>query len=137
MVCAEVRRVAFGRLPPENAAAMIRKLFIASLFLTAPACGSDSNSQVETILALTGNSAAGAPFYTSAGCADQECHAANGATGDAPNLHTKISSDDSAVLRVIIEGEGDMPAAEGLTDQNLRDLLAYLRSAEFAALAPQ
>lgn len=91
--------------------------------------GSDSDSggdsQIDAILALTGDSAAGATTFANT-CAG--CHGADGASGYAANLVEEIpEKDDAFIVGVIINGyDGGMPAQD-LSDQEVADVLAYCR----------
>ncbi|MCK6521874.1 cytochrome c [Myxococcota bacterium] len=99
----------------------------------AVACGdketatdSGGDSQVDAILALTGDSTAGATVFSNT-CAG--CHGADGASGYAANLVEEIpEKDDAFIVGVIINGyEGGMPAQD-LSDQEVADVLAYVRA---------
>ena len=79
------------------------------------------------ILALEGDAAAGADLYA-ANCA--ACHGADGSGGTGPALTEEVPAheSDEELLHHIIEGPGDMPSFDWMTDQQLADLLAYLRA---------
>ena len=51
-------------------------------------------------------------------CADAQCHGDDGCSGPAPNFQGTISR--------YSDGTGEMPA-QNLTDQELADVLAFLR----------
>jgi cytochrome c551 len=89
--------------------------------------GADSGTpdRVERILALDGDVTSGESVYASS-CAG--CHGASGTEGFAPNLAEKVPDvQDAALIGVILDGKGDMPAQD-LAEQAVADLLAYLRA---------
>lgn len=74
-----------------------------------------------------GDATAGAQVYADT-CAT--CHGANGTEGEPtyPSLVVEIPDQTDAQLESIIQdGYGDMPA-QGLTDTELADVIAYLRA---------
>jgi cytochrome c oxidase cbb3-type subunit 3 len=82
--------------------------------------------------ALPGDAARGAELFTQA-CAG--CHGGNRLAPDLANSVFQKTATDDFLLRTIANGRADtaMPAfrrdgADGLTDEELYDLLAYLRS---------
>lgn len=61
-------------------------------------------------------------------CGGSGCHGSTGDDGSGPNLSDEVPrADDAELTDVIRNGKGDMPAVT-LTDAELRDLLAWLRS---------
>lgn len=110
----------------------LRPVSLISILLFA-ACGPDRTT---TIPKLTGDAAAGKVLFESTAtpkaCAD--CHKKDGVGDSAkkyPDLHEPAKNDSVAELSgAILLGEGDMPAFEStLTDQNIADIIAYLKSA--------
>jgi mono/diheme cytochrome c family protein len=59
-----------------------------------------------------------------------DCHGEQGEGGFGPNLESRFAQKtDWELLYTVIEGRGGMPAwGEGLTDEQLTDLMAYLRA---------
>lgn len=90
--------------------------------------GDDSGtSEVDAILALTGDATAGATTFSNV-CAG--CHGADGASGYAANLvEVAPTLDDAVIVGTIINGDstGGMPAQD-LSDQEVADVLAYVRA---------
>jgi mono/diheme cytochrome c family protein len=89
--------------------------------------GGDSGaSEVDAILALTGDATAGATTFGNV-CAG--CHGADGASGYAANLVEEIpSKDDAFIVNIIINGDGGGMPAQDLSDQEVADVLAYVRA---------
>ena len=89
--------------------------------------GGDSGaSEVDAILALTGDATAGATVFSNT-CAG--CHGADGASGYAANLVEEIpSKDDAFIVNIIINGDGGGMPAQDLSDQEVADVLAYVRA---------
>ena len=86
----------------------------------------DSNSEVDAILALTGDATAGGTTFANT-CA--ACHGADGASGYAANLVEEIpSKDDAFIVNIIINGDGGGMPAQDLSDQEVADVLAYVRA---------
>jgi mono/diheme cytochrome c family protein len=77
----------------------------------------------------TGNAANGEQIFASAGCAGCHTLAAAGSSGSiGPNLDDASPSFDKVVERVT-EGQGAMPSfADQLTEQEIRDVAAYVSS---------
>ncbi len=95
---------------------------IVSLFLLV-ACGGTSTDTA----ALTGDATAGADVFATS-CA--ACHGANGEGGSGPAMTDEVpGKTDAEVQDIILNGDGSM-APVPLEDQDLADLIAYLR-AEF------
>ena len=89
--------------------------------------GGDSGaSEVDAILALTGDATAGATTFSNT-CA--ACHGADGASGYAANLVEEIpSKDDAFIVNIIINGDGGGMPAQDLSDQEVADVLAHVRA---------
>jgi mono/diheme cytochrome c family protein len=95
---------------------------IASLLFLV-ACGGSSTDTAS----VTGDTTAGADVYATS-CA--ACHGASGEGGTGPAMADEVPGKTDAELEdIVLNGEGSMPAVS-LGDQDLADLLAYLR-AEF------
>ncbi|MBV1857672.1 MAG: cytochrome c [Nannocystaceae bacterium] len=90
--------------------------------------GSGGEDRAATILALSGDAAAGATLFTSSGCSIDACHGADGLAGMAsPSLDTSVpASDDAQIVNTFLNGKGGMPQQSNLADQQLADLLAYV-----------
>ena len=109
---------------------MIRTLIFAASLAALTACsdkgGDDTSGSggYDDILALTGDSAAGADVFASS-CA--ACHGDDGVSGASPARDGEVpEKSDEELLGIILEGYDDMPAQD-LTDQEAADVLAYLR----------
>ncbi len=80
---------------------------------------------IDAILALTGDSTAGATLYER----DCElCHTADGSgTGSFPSV---LEASDRLVVENVLTGPGLMPDAEelGQDDQDVADVLAYVKT---------
>ncbi|MCK6515705.1 cytochrome c [Myxococcota bacterium] len=88
--------------------------------------GGDSNSEVDAILALTGDATAGGTTFANT-CA--ACHGADGASGYAANLVEEIpEKDDAFIVDIVINGDGGGMPAQDLSDQEVADVLAYVRA---------
>lgn len=100
------------------------------LFLVAAgACQSapaHSPTGKPTATALKGDTARGETVYANS-CGSSSCHGADG-VGPAPSLPDELSHHgDGFFARVILEGDGDMPPQSELTDQEVADVIAYMR----------
>lgn len=107
---------------------------LAALTLVA-ACGDDKDDTAQghtgaldsdhPALALTGDETAGETVFSTI-CAT--CHGADGTGGSGPNI-TGVTSglSDAEIVTIIAEGKGSMPA-QGLDDQEIADVLAYIRA---------
>lgn len=98
------------------------------------------DARVDDILALTGDPAAGEAVYTT-NC--EECHRASGMGVDDPvdpgigENFAEVDEEDEELVPVILYGEGEMPAFEDiLTDQEIADVLAYVRTTFMDGGAP-
>lgn len=98
------------------------------LSLLLIACGSTTDTGGKDTSGGTdwtgGDATAGATVFADH-CA--ACHGADGTGGSGPSLAGTNMKDDSEVVGVIQNGVGDMPA-QGLTDAQTKDVLAWLRS---------
>lgn len=106
----------------------------AALFL--PACNEEEEedeggnvdpARVDAILGLTGDAAAGETVY--ARCSVSSCHGADGNSGPTgtPPLGEEVpEQSDEDLIQIVVGGYGSMPA-QGVDDQQMADLLAYLR----------
>ncbi len=116
---------------------MARAILITSaacvvLLLGFAACGGDDEraepaEETTTDAAATGDPAAGADVFASAGCGNCHTLAAADASGTtAPNLD-EVQPDFETVVRQVTNGGGGMPAFEGrLSEQEIRDVAAFV-----------
>lgn len=98
---------------------------VALLALAACDKGSDSASD------LVGDPVAGAAVFKST-CAEAKCHGPDGSgsdpKSDAADLADEVPEKTDAELESIItEGFALMPAQSALSDQDVADVIAYLR----------
>lgn len=93
-------------------------LFLLPLLV---ACGSD---RADTVLGLEGDATAGELVFADT-CAS--CHGVDGTGGTGPDL-TAESEDDAELVEVILYGDGEMPAQDQLTDQEVADVVAFVQS---------
>jgi mono/diheme cytochrome c family protein len=97
---------------------------LVALALMLAACGVSSEA-VEAVMALTGEVAAGELLYLE-NCAD--CHLEDGSGDRGPSLIFHVPKHpDRYLVDLILGGKGDMPAFDELGDQDVADVLAYLR----------
>ena len=110
----------------------MKRVLLPLMMLFAAGCpptdGPGDPSRVDDILSLTGDEATGGQVYAGR-C--QSCHGADG-SGEGvvgPSLvdHVPATSDED-ILDIVLEGDGGMPSAADLDDQDLADLLAYMNS---------
>lgn len=106
----------------------------AALFL--PACneeeeddegGNVDSARVDAILALTGDASAGQTIY--ARCSVSSCHGTDGNSGPAgtPALADEVpEQSDEQLVQIVLGGYGSMPA-QPMEDQDMANVLAYLR----------
>jgi mono/diheme cytochrome c family protein len=80
---------------------------------------------VEEVMALEGDSVSGETIYLD-NCA--RCHLDDGSGDKGPSLifHIPRHSDEFFV-QLIIDGSGDMPGFTDFSDQDISDLISYLR----------
>jgi len=103
-------------------------LLIAASALLA-ACGEgtpspDEQATIDEVLALTGDVEAGATVYSD-NCAS--CHAADGSGGTGPSLIEEVpETSDEEIVDIVLFGREAMPDL-GLENQEVADVLAYLR----------
>lgn len=89
------------------------------------ACG--GSERVEDVLELAGDSVAGETHFQQT-CGNSSCHGANGIDGDAPDFPSAVPHhSDEGLVEVMINGVGSMPAQDSLSDQQMADILEFLR----------
>jgi mono/diheme cytochrome c family protein len=105
----------------------------AALFL--PACNEEGDdgeggnidpARVDAILALPGDAGAGETVFGR--CAAAACHGADGNSGStgAPLRDAVPGLTDEGIVEIVLGGYETMPA-QALTDQEMADVLVYLR----------
>ena len=86
--------------------------------------GNSEETRAQTILALTGDSSAGATTYQT------NCQGCHGDDGDGPvgtNLQGWVMTEES--VNAIIDGKGSMPGfGNYFTDQEIADLVAFVET---------
>lgn len=111
-------------------------LCVPLLLVLAAACGRDPSTETDAQLGLNAQQAAGRRIYNlrCAGC--HKAYSSRGSQGPGLKhmfakryLPSGLPANDRFVERTIINGRGMMPAAGyTLSDEELRDLLAYLHT---------
>ncbi len=100
------------------------------LILMSTGCGDDhantDSPRIDEILTLTGNATNGQVVYE-VSC--QGCHGVdtNGGQGGPSLDHGREHSAKSNVA-TILEGQGNMPAFDSLTNQEIADVVSWIRS---------
>jgi mono/diheme cytochrome c family protein len=99
------------------------------------ACGSDSTATADRtakVATLTGNAAAGKTVYeTTSSPTCQGCHGADGVgTSASKNVGLQEPSKNDSVSELagyVLNGIGSMPKQTALSDQQVADLIAYMK----------
>ena len=92
---------------------------------TSESAASES-TRLSSIEGLTADSTAGGTLFTS-DCAS--CHGSNATSGSAnKNLPSIATSNETAAIDQILNGGDGMSSFASLTDQQIADLLGYLKS---------
>lgn len=97
-------------------------LLITTMMLLTTACGPDE--RVRTIVSLTGDVTAGKTLFEG-NCLG--CHGASG-TGGSYQVNITNVNDDEKVADIVLSGDGDMPAFDSWSDQEVADVVAYVKS---------
>jgi mono/diheme cytochrome c family protein len=101
---------------------MRKTLLLLPLALLA-ACGDKGDDTGGS--GLTGDATAGESVFAS-NCA--ACHGTDASGGSGPDLGAHVPGmSDSEIQSVIENGEGLMPAISTLSDQDIADVIAWLR----------
>ena len=87
--------------------------------MTACNEGDDENT---SILALTGDEINGEVLY------DANCAACHGTSAEGASGPAIYDEDDHDFVEAIQEGEGSMPAFPDLSDQDIADIIAFVRT---------
>lgn len=78
---------------------------------------------IDAVLSLDGDAVAGADVWPTCGA----CHGADGSGGIGPAMDQEAADNsDTQLVDIMIYGYGDM-APVGLEDQDMADVLAYIR----------
>ena len=83
--------------------------------------------RVDEIMSIQGNAPVGSDLFVN-DCGDAQCHGYEGTVGPAPSLPLHVpnlSNDELGCL--LLTGSGEMPSHEEQSDQELADLIAYVR----------
>ena len=87
---------------------------------------SSSPHVARAIAALEGDATAGEPLYSNH-CAS--CHGATAGGGSGPNLVKELKDHDlEDMIDVVLDGDGSMPPFDSLEDQQIADIMAYIKS---------
>ena len=87
--------------------------------------GCADQARIDDVLALEGDEASGAELYASS-CAS--CHGDDGSGGVGPSLIANVpDQSDDELVDTLLNGPESMPSFADLEDQELADILAYLR----------
>ncbi len=91
---------------------------------------SAGDPRVDGILALSGDVTNGASRFTSSCGIGNPCHGPDGmATMGGTDLTTRTGANtDAFIVSAIVNGYEGMPAQDTLPDQDVADILAYMRS---------
>lgn len=92
------------------------------------ACGEEddgeSSSQVDTILALTGDATSGGTLYSST-CSG--CHGADGKGGSFDE--SVVGETPRKIASIVLSGEGSMPSyKDSFSDQEIADIIAHINT---------
>ena len=102
---------------------MKRIVTLFALGLASTACGPERTADV---LALTGDATNGATLYGTH-CAG--CHGDDGRSGSVgEDIVHELGDDGAEVIDTMITGDGDMPAFDQLSDQEMADIVAHMKT---------
>ena len=94
--------------------------------------GEEEEDRQTTILGLSGDAAAGEAVFA-ANCGMETCHGPDGQGGsmapEPPPMPLTVlvgAREDDAIVRVMLDGLGEMTSQAHLSDQELADVLAYV-----------
>src|SRR5688500_3436239 len=114
---------------------MIQPLRVLALSITlaSVACDGEEASdhmRTEGVLALTGEAAGGMMVFSTV-CGTAACHGADGntpGTAETKKLgEVAPGMSDREIVNTVLKGDGPMPPQTQLTDQEIADVLAYVR----------
>ncbi|MGB7022798.1 MAG: cytochrome c [Candidatus Acidiferrales bacterium] len=111
-------------------------LCVPMLLVLAAGCGRDPSTETDAQLGLNAQQAAGRSIYNLRCAACHKAYSSRGLQGpglkhmfEKKYLPSGLPANDRFVERTIVNGRGMMPAAGyTLSDEELRDLLAYLHT---------
>lgn len=105
-----------------------------TLFLSVlVGCGDDSSTsagtnRVDDIEKLQGNASEGQKRFDST-CGSASCHGPDGKAGPAPDFPQVVPGRSTRDLAsVVVNGTGRMPRQSSLSDQDVADVIAYLKA---------
>ncbi len=99
---------------------------VSSLSALTALTGCGSNERTSSIGKLTGTASSGASVYATK-CLS--CHGSDGRSGSAREDIAHEARDDSdEAIDKILGGGGGMPSFSNLSDQDIADLVAYLKT---------
>ncbi len=110
---------------------MTRTLVAFAFAFTIAACDkadgeTDEPTRVDDVMALTGNATDGQAVFD-ARC--MNCHPADGTAGSGPSLSDAVPNlSEADIATIVIDGQGSMPSASDLEDQEIADVTAFLIS---------
>lgn len=91
-------------------------------------CSDAETMRVDVILALPPDETAGATVFANT-CGNAGCHGDNGTNGSGPDLSEEIPELDMDALGcLLLAGVESMPSQASLSDQELADVIAYVRT---------
>ena len=124
----------YGSMAPMTKLQPLLTVLSLGTALAISACSDDpegaggDGSRTDSVLALTGDAAAGQMVFES-NCGLSSCHGTDGNSGAGTHFSIVATRSNEAILNVVINGSGAMlPLGDSLTDQQLADVLAYIRS---------
>lgn len=103
----------------------LNALTLLTLGLLACGAADDTGSELDAILALSGDATTGEQVFATS-CA--ACHGTDGTGGTGPDLYeVSPGLSDEDLLDIMLYGIGSMPAVS-LEDQEAADVLAYVQA---------
>ena len=121
----------FRIINPDTLGNKLKLTIIASMLLSACSGTEDTGmtaemvEMVEDVMVLDGDSAIGETIYLD-NCA--RCHLEDGSGDQGPSLIFHIPKhSDEYFVQLIVDGRGGMPGFPDLVDQDISDLISYLR----------
>ncbi len=116
---------------PDILGHKLKLTIIAAILLSACSGTEDTGmttemlDKVEDVMALDGDIAIGETIYLE-NCAS--CHLEDGSGDQGPSLIFHIPKhSDEYFVQLIVDGRGGMPGFPDLVDQDIADLISYLR----------
>jgi mono/diheme cytochrome c family protein len=110
---------------PEDSMKIIGPILLGLSVFCFGAC-SGTSARISTIEVLTPSTTDGATLYAS-NCAS--CHGTDARTGTVHrNIVATATGNTSSAIDTVLAGNGDMPSFSGLTDQQIADILGYIKT---------